>query len=58
LFDEEALLAAAGFSAADFVAGITGGRIGIEAFLLSATARRPDAGFRLAKRGIVLPSGF
>src|SRR5262249_4028406 len=58
LFNEKSLLAAARFSAADFVTGVTDGGIRIEAFLLSARPRCPDTGIGLAERRIVLQSRF
>lgn len=52
MFDEEALLAAVNGAAANFVAGIADGGIGIEARLLVARFGGADFGFGLAEGGI------
>ena len=54
LLDEEALFAAADRAAANFVAGVADGGIGIEAGLLLAGFGGADLGFGLAEGGIVL----
>ena len=54
LLDEEAFLAAADGAAANFVAGVADGGIGIKAGLLLAAFGGADLRFGLAERGIVL----